>query len=123
MDRTLRVALLIGAALWLLLLAVGFVAPGGWRWGMAGPVGHTWNYMISLWFVALVAAPILAAANPLERTPAIQLYLLGILGIAVSTIRAEPLGLLNDGVPLSACALSAGLVFWAHPSRSRIWQG
>jgi hypothetical protein len=42
----LRVALLAGAAVWLLLLVVGFVAPGGWVWGMAGPIGHIENYMI-----------------------------------------------------------------------------
>src|SRR6266496_938787 len=29
----LRIALVVGAAIWLLLLLVGFFAPGGWRWG------------------------------------------------------------------------------------------
>ena len=31
------------------------------------------NYMISLWFVALVVAPFNASRTPLERTAAIQL--------------------------------------------------
>ena len=122
MTRRLRIALLAGAAVWLILLAAGFVAPGGWRWGVAGPVGHVWNYVISLWLVVLVLAPILAARAPLERTAAIQLFLLGILGIAVSTVRAEALGWLTDGVPLGACALTAGLVVWVHPERARLWR-
>ena len=43
----LRAALWIGAALWLALLAVGFTAPGGWTWGLTGPVGHIENFMIA----------------------------------------------------------------------------
>src|SRR5262245_8667516 len=31
----LRLALRIGAVIWLVLLLVGFFAPGGWVWGMA----------------------------------------------------------------------------------------
>ena len=46
-----RLALQAGALLWLVLLLVGFFAPGGWTWGMAGPIGHIENYMISLWAV------------------------------------------------------------------------
>ncbi len=49
------------------------------------------NYMISLWFVAPVVAPFNASRTPLERTAAIQLYLLGLAAIALSTIRGEPL--------------------------------
>ena len=117
----LRLALWAGAALWSLLLAAGFIAPGGWVWGMAGPIGHIENYMISLWCVALVLAPVLAARAPLERTGVIQVYGLGLLAIAVSSIRNEPLELLSDAVPLGAVLISAGLVLWAHPERARLW--
>jgi hypothetical protein len=44
----LRNALRAGAVLWLLLLAVGSFAPGGWQWGLPGPVEHMENYVISL---------------------------------------------------------------------------
>src|SRR5204862_7561517 len=47
----LRLALWVGAAVWLCLLIVGFFAPGGWVWGLAGPIGHIYNYVISLWLV------------------------------------------------------------------------
>jgi hypothetical protein len=122
LDRRLTLTLRIGAAIWLVLLIVGFFAPGSWKWGMAGPIGHMQNYMISLWFVALVAAPFIASRAPLERTAAIQLYLLGLAAIALSTIRGEPLELklIADVPPLVAVALSAGLVIWAHPKRGAL---
>ena len=120
--RRLRIALGFGALVWLLLLAVGFVAPGGWKWGIAGPFGHMQNYLISFWFVLLVLTPLLATMHPLESTPVIQIYLLGIGAIIVSTFRNEPPEPLSDAVPLSAAALTAGLVAWAHPERGRLWR-
>ena len=116
----LRIALVVAATIWLLLLLVGFLAPGGWRWGLTGPVGHIENYMICFWLAALVLAPLLAGRDPLGRTSAIQVYLLGLLGIVVSTFRGEPPTLLNDGVPLLAAVLAGGLVIWAHPERGRL---
>ncbi len=121
-STRLRAALRVGAAIWGFLLLVGFFAPGGWVWGMAGPIGHIENYMISLWFVVLVLAPLLAARDPLGRASAIQVYLLGTLAIAASTIRADQLKLISDAPPLLAVALTAGLVFWSHPERPRLWR-
>ncbi len=117
MDGKLKLALRIGAGIWLALLLVGFFAPGNRRWGMAGPIGHMQNYMISLWFVTLVLAPVLASRAPLERTAAIQLYLLGLVAVALSTFRGEPLKLIADAPPILAVAVSAGAVIWAHPRR------
>ena len=117
----LRQALLVGAIIWLLLLVTGFFAPGGWRWGQAGPLGHIENYMVTLWLVTLVLTPLLARYEPLRRTAAIQIYLLGLLGIVLSTIRAEPLMWLADGVPVGAVLVSAVLVIWAHPRRQALW--
>jgi hypothetical protein len=111
----LRVALGVGAAVWLLLLIAGFFAPGGWTWGMPGPVGHMENYVISLWFVSLVLAPILAARDA-ERQPGVVLiYMCGILAILVSTLRGEPPKVISDAPPWSAAVLSVGLLAWAHP--------
>jgi hypothetical protein len=118
----LRIALVVGAAIWLLLLVVGFFAPGGWRWGLTGPVGHIENYMICFWLAALVLAPLLAGRDPLPRRSTIQVYLLGLLGIVVSTFRGEPPTLLTDGLPIAAAAITAGLVIWAHPRRARLWR-
>jgi hypothetical protein len=73
-ESRLAVVLVVGGAIWLVLLLAGFFAPGGWSWGMAGPVGHIENYMISLWLVTLIA-PLLAARAPLQRRAAIQVYL------------------------------------------------
>jgi hypothetical protein len=111
----LAVVLVVGAAIWLVLLVAGFFAPGGWTWGMAGPVGHIENYMISLWLATLVVAPLLAARAPLQRTGTIQIYLLGVLCVALSTFRAETPKLIADAPPLIAAALTIGLVLWAHP--------
>src|SRR4051794_6351890 len=86
-DRGLRLALRAGAAIWLLLLIVGFYAPGNWVWGLPGPTGHIYNFMISLWFVGLVLAPTLASREPLARTAAIQVYLLAVIAIVLSTFR------------------------------------
>src|SRR5947209_6565038 len=105
----LRVALWVGAAVWLLLLLAGFFAPGGWTWGMPGPVGHMENYVISLWLVALVLAPIIAALDRELQSGALLIYLLGIAAILVSTIRGEPPKLISDAPPWIAALLSGGL--------------
>ena len=116
----LRATLVVGAAVWLLLLVVGFFAPGGWVWGMPGPIGHIENFMISLWLVTLVLAPLLAAREPLARTTGIQVYLLGVIAIAASSVRGEHLELVSDAPPLLAATVAAGLVIWTHPSRRRL---
>jgi hypothetical protein len=109
-----------GAAVWLFLLVVGFFAPGGWTWGMAGPVGHIYNYTISLWLVGLVCAPLLASADPLGRTSTIEVYLLAIVAIVASTFRGEPLKMIADGPPLIAAVLTFGAVLLAHPNPVRL---
>ena len=114
----LRLALRAGAIVWLLLLVVGFFAPGGWVWGMAGPIGHIENYMISLWLVGLVLAPLLASRDPLGRTGVVQVYLLALVAIVVSTFRGEALKWIADGPPLAVVALSFGAVVLTHPERS-----
>ena len=111
----LRVALWIGAALWLLLLLAGFFAPGGWTWGNPGPVGHMQNYVISLWFVALVLAPVFAARDPARNSGALVVYLLGIAAILVSTIRGETPKVIADAPPWAVAILSVALVAWARP--------
>lgn len=116
----LRLSLRAGAMIWLLLLLVGFFAPGGWTWGMAGPIGHMENYMISLWLVGLVLAPLLASADPLRRTSAIQIYLLAVLAIVVSTWRGEPLKWIADAPPLVVAAACIGSVFFSHPDRGAL---
>src|SRR6266536_3198677 len=94
--RGLRMSLGAGGIIWLLLLVVGFAAPGGWTWGMPGPIGHIENFMIGLWFVTLVIAPLLASRDPLGRTSAIQVYLLAVLAIVASTVRGEALKWISD---------------------------
>jgi hypothetical protein len=116
-ERRLAVVLVVGGAIWLVLLLAGFFGPGGWSWGMAGPVGHIENYMISLWLVTLIIAPLLAARAPLQRRAAIQVYLLGVLGVVLSTFRGETPKLISDA-PLIAAALAIGLVVLAHPQRA-----
>ncbi len=118
----LRIALSFGAFLWLFLLTIGFVAPGGWHWGWQGSIGHMINYMIALWFVTLVAAPLLAMRDPLHSTAVIQLYFLGMVGVVLSSIRSEHPEFLSDGVPLIVVLLSIGGVLWAHPAPSRLWR-
>jgi hypothetical protein len=110
----LRVALGVGAAVWLLLLVAGFFAPGGWTWGMPGPVGHMENYVISLWFVSLVLAPVIAARGGSVQSGAVLMYLLGIAAILLSTIRGEPPKLISDVPPWLAAILSVGLLGWAE---------
>ena len=78
--------------------------------------------MISLWFVTLVVAPLLAWREPLQRTAAIQLFLLGVLAVVVSSLRNEPPKLISDAPPLLAAALTAGAVIWTHPDRARLWR-
>jgi hypothetical protein len=116
-DERLRAALWVGAGLWLMLLVVGFFAPGGWVWGMAGPIGHIENYMISLWLVGLVFAPLLAGRDPLRQTVGIQVYLLAILAIVVSTFRGESMKWIADGPPLAVAAACIGSVVLLHPNR------
>jgi hypothetical protein len=111
----LRIGLYVGAALWLLLLLAGFFAPGGWTWGNPGPAGHMQNYVISLWFVALVLAPVFAARDPERNAGALVVYLLGIAAILLSTIRGEPPKLIADAPPWAVAILSVGLVAWARP--------
>ncbi len=121
-TNRLEIALGGSAGLWLALLAIGFVAPGGWHWGWQGSIGHMINYMIALWFVTLVLAPLLAMRQPLQSSAVIQVYFLGMLGVVLSSIRAEHPEFLSDGVPLIAVLFSVGAVLWAHPARSQLWR-
>jgi hypothetical protein len=89
---------------------------------MAGPIGHIENFMISLWLVTLVLAPLLASQDPLHRTGVIQVYLLGLVAIASSSVSSGPPRLLDDGLPIVAAALSAGAVIWAHRNQSTLWR-
>ena len=89
---------------------------------MAGPIGHMENYMISLWAVSLVLAPLLASRDPLRRTGIIQMYLLGVLAIVVSTFRGEELKWIADAPPIVAAIIAFGLVVWLHPDRSALWR-
>jgi hypothetical protein len=81
------------------------------------------NYMIGLWFVTLVLAPLLACRDPLGQSGAIQVFVLGIAAIALSSIRNQPLSVLNDGVPWGVAALTISLLVWAHPHRQQLWRG
>jgi len=117
-----RIALGFGAFLWLFLLLVGFVAPDGWHWGWQGSIGHMINYMISLWFVTLVLAPLLAMRDPLHSATVIQLYFLGMAGVILRSIRSEHPEFLSDGVPLVVVLFSIGVVLRAHPAPSRLWR-
>jgi len=121
-TNRLEIALGGGAGVWLFLLAVGFLAPGGWHWGWPESIGHMINYMISLWLVTLVLCPLLAMRDPLRNTAAIQVYLLGLVAIIVSSIRAEHPELASDGLPIGIAVLSIGIVIWAHPRRSQLWR-
>jgi hypothetical protein len=124
----LRLALGVGAGLWSLLLVAGLVTGylglGGWVWGMPGPFGHTQNYVILLWLVSLVLAPLLAWRRPLESAAALQVYLLAILAVVLSTFRGSPLEFKApvDVPPLASAAISIALLLWAHPDRSRLWR-
>ena len=116
----LRVAWVVGAGVWLALLVVGFFAPGGWVWGMAGPIGHIENYMISLWLVGLVLAPLLASRDPLRQRVGIQVYLLAVAAVVASTVRGESLKWIADGPPLAVAALCIGAVVALHPNRQAL---
>jgi hypothetical protein len=115
--RRVHIALGVGAVIWLALVVVGFFAPGGWQWGMAGPIGHIENYMISLWVVTLVLAPLLATRDVSRGDGMIRVYLLGILAIVLSTFRAEDLKPIADAPPLIVAVLTAGSVLLTHPNR------
>ena len=115
-----RFALRFGAVVWFALLLAGFFAPGGWTWGMAGPVGHMENYVISLWLVSLVLAPLIASRNPERDHAAVVVYLLGVAAILVSTIRGEPPKVISDVPPWAVAILTVGLLVWSHPQRSRL---
>ena|SRR5579859_796725 len=119
-QRRLKLALRLGACLWLLLLLAGFFGPGWWTWGVPGPIGHMENYVISLWLVALVLAPLIGAQNPERHSAAVQVYLLGIAAILLSTIRGEPPKLIADGPPWLLAAVTIGLLVWAHPRPSQL---
>ncbi len=80
------------------------------------------NSMIALWFVTLVLAPLFAMRNPIQSTAIIHVCFLGMLGVALSSIRAEHPEFLSDGVPLIAVLLCIGAVLWTHPARSRLWR-
>jgi hypothetical protein len=72
--------------------------------------------------VTLVLAPLLAGLEPLRRTVAIQIYLLGVLAIVASTFRGEALKWISDAPPIVAAIIAIGLVVWLHPHRSALWR-
>jgi hypothetical protein len=110
----LRVALGVGAAIWLFLLAAGLVEPVGWAGGLTRPIGRTENYVIWLWVVTLILAPLLACRHPLRYRGAVDVYLLGVLSVIVSTFLAGAPEIPGDAAPIAAALLSAGLMLWAR---------
>lgn len=78
--------------------------------------------MISLWMVGLVLAPLLASRDPLNQSAAIQVYLLAVLAICVSTFRGEALKWIADGPPLLVAAICVGAIVISHPDRSALFR-
>jgi hypothetical protein len=113
----LRLALGLGAAIWCFTLVRGFVVVNGWTSLMPGPISITSFYMVALWLVTLVLAPLLAFRNPVRHRAALDVYLLGVLAVLGATFVARLEGdlpmFLGGGVPIAA-ALTAGLVLWAY---------
>jgi len=109
----LRLALGVGAAVWLYLLLAGFVTPGE-TWEMALPIRRMASYAGSLWFVTLVLAPLLACRDPFRHRGAMQVHLVGVLAVIVSTFLAGRPEVRSDAAPIAAAVLSAGLVLWAY---------
>jgi hypothetical protein len=108
------VALGAGATLWLFLLVVGFSQPGGWVWGVTGAIGHMDRFVAALWLVTLVLAPLLACRDPIRHRAAMDVYLLGVLGIVISDFHNEPPWLFTHARYIAAAALTSGLILWAH---------
>jgi hypothetical protein len=113
----LRLALGLGAAIWCLTLVSGFVVVNGWASLMPGPISIASSYVVALWLVTLVLAPLLAFRNPVRHRAALDVYLLGVLAVLGTTFIARLEGdlpmFLGGGVPIAA-ALTAGLVLWAY---------
>jgi len=104
----------LGAAVWLLLLVAGFVLPGAWAWGQTGAAGHIDRFMVMLWLVTLVVAPLLACRDPHRFRAAMDVYLLGVLGIVLADFHEEPPWLFTHARYIAGAALTSGLVLWAH---------
>jgi hypothetical protein len=113
----LRLALGLGSAIWCFILVSGFVVADSWTSLMPRPINVTGLYMVALWLVALVLAPLLACRDPVRHRAALDVYMLGVLAILGATflgrLQAELPVFLGGGVPIAA-ALAAGLVLWAY---------
>lgn len=113
----LRVALGVGAAAWLLLLAAGLLLPGGWIRTLSPRASLPELGLVVFWIVVLVLAPLLALRDPLRRRSALNVYLIGVLGLMTGTFASRLWGEipidLSGGVP-AAASLSAGLILWAY---------
>ena len=112
-------ALRVGALIWLLTLATGFLVPAGWRWGLPGLYGHINNFMITLWLVGLIAAPLLASRGAHSGRSAAQVYLLANLAVIVASLPRE-FTLLHEGLPIALGLLCSAWVLAVHPERLRL---
>jgi hypothetical protein len=111
-------ALGLGAAIWCFTLVSGFVVVNGWASLIPGPISIASSYVVALWLVTLVLAPLLAFRNPVCHRAALDVYVpawvLAVLGTTfIARLEGDLLVFLGGGVPIAA-ALTAGLVLWAH---------
>jgi hypothetical protein len=74
------------------------------------------RFMAALWLVTLVLAPLLACRDPVRFRAAMDVHLLGVLGIVLADFHAEPPWLFTHARYVAAAALSTGLVLWANIS-------
>ena len=114
-----RLALWLSAAIWLLVLITGFLVPAGWRWGLPGLYGHINNFMITLWLVAMVAAPLLASRGVRAGRSAAQVFLLADLAVIAASL-PRPITFLNEGLPILLALLTAAALLATHPDRLRL---
>ena len=98
------------------MLVAGFLAPAGWQWGLPGLYGHINNFMITLWLVGLVAAPLLASTDRTSGRSAAQVYLLANLAVIVASL-PRPFTLVNEGVPIGVGLLCSAALLYFHPER------
>jgi hypothetical protein len=116
LSRPAALTLWVGAAVWLTLLIVGLLVPAGWKWDLPGLYGHINRFMISLWAVGLVAAPLLAWRAGTGGRAAAQVYLLANLAVILSSVQG-PLDPRNEGVPIAVALLNLLCLLRFHPER------
>lgn len=113
----LRLALGVGAGVWLFLIVASLTTAAEWVPALADSLRAPQSYIVAGWLAALVVSPLIACGDPFRYRPMCNVYLAAMLLVIVGLFALKMQGtvpsILDRSIPI-ATTLASGLVLWAY---------